>query len=97
MKAKQTSLEYINDLQNNMIINYIQAGYYNKNWSMDCEHLDDVEIYIRDYCLTFTVSVGEDKNNEIEVEVFHVIGITDPDGDNVEISAELETLIENEL
>ena len=97
MKAKQTSLEYINDLQNNMIINYIKAGYYYKDWIMECEHLDDVVIYIRNYCLTLTVSVGEDKNNEREVEVFHVIGITDPDGDNVEIGAELETLIENEL
>lgn len=97
MKAKQTSLEYINDLQNNMIISYIQEGYYNKNWSMYVEHLDDVQIYICNYCLTLTVSVGEDKNNEREVEVFHIIGITDPDGDDVEIGAELQTLIENEL
>lgn len=83
----------------NRVIQLIKGNSYNTNWSMSAEHLTDevIELNGGEYVITFTPSVGEDKNGEREVEIYHLLSVTDIEGNKIEVSAELETLIEKEL
>jgi len=100
MENRKEVLDTITEMNNILAIDFIKGDHYNKQWMYGVKHLDEVELELNDgqFTLYFTVSIGDDESDyPDDIEIYHVLRMLDLEGDEVEIGAELETLIEEQI